>query len=500
MSTNLENERQELTKLESLFFRSAFKTLSPIDEAIKVYNDLSLLTIISEADNKKISRILRDLLFQRYQEKYFLKDLEDAVLAGERVLGSTDEFERDDISEIDLADLEALGILLYHRALRKAWLKDIKKSVQISRIMTNHTPPTDNHRAARLDRLASCLYAKFKYQGDCETLDACISISAGATVISNTRENNGIAYLHNLAVHLFTRFERFAKRGDLERAEKLTAKALSSVNEGHLFWPELLLNRSRVLFASFNRTHFWRYLDEATTLAKEAIEAKDVDPLKLIGRNQNLAVFCLHSFQVSKKITELRAAYQYAIAAVNAAKEVKLVQNVARGTILEYFKVAFTQSGRTSDLQNILDLLQEQIHDMSNGPLRQTKVEHYTKLLCLKYRYTKDHLDFIFLCYEALQKLRTEKANAVDSEEVSELERNIHALTYLFGELYRLFLVPEYIDVRDALTKALHAAFLVYVEQGVSSALITFLKKHDCFLIRLDTYRFHDFFSSEFYK
>jgi hypothetical protein len=185
---------------------------------------------------------------------------------------------------------------------------------------------------------------------------------------------------------------------------------------------------------------------------------------------------------------KLRLAYKYAAAAVHGSKELKLVRDVARETLLAYFQVVFIQSGKILDLQNILDLLQEQTDDLSDEALKQTKREQYTKLLCLKYQRTEDHLDLVFLCYEALQKLQADKAMGVGAEEVAESGRKMNALTYLFGELYRLLLVPEYIDVRDALMNAIHAAFLQYAEEEIPDALTSFLKKHELFSIRLDVY------------
>jgi hypothetical protein len=488
MSTTTKSERGKLRSLESLISKPAFKTLTPISEAIQVYRDLARLTIITESDNKKINGILRDLLFQRYQEQYFLEHLEDAVVAGELACSLPVVFELDNGSDVDIENLEPLGILLYHRAIRKGDDCDIEKSIQISRIVVGHTPSNDSQRAARLDHLACCLFAKFKYYGDRGTLDECISIGISVVSMPHVREDARIIYLHNLTVRLLSRSERFATSDDLEHAEKLTAEGISSVKEGHPLRPELLLNRSRILFANFRRSHFWRYLDEATALAKEAVQVQMTDPLKLVVRNQNLAVFCLQSFQVSKRPAELRLAHKYAIAAVNGSKELKLVRNIARETLLEYFQVLFLRSGRISDLQNILDLLQEQTDDLSEGPLKQTKRYQYAKLLCLKYQHSEDHLDLVFLCYEALQMLQEEKAKGLSSEETPEFERKMNALTYLFGELYRLLLIPEYIDVRNALTKAIHDAFLMYTKEGIPDALTSFLKKHEIFSIRLDVY------------
>jgi hypothetical protein len=484
MSRNTKHEREELLRLESLLSKPAFKALTPIDEAIKVYRDLSWLSIISKSDNKKINGILRDLLFQRYQEQHSLEDLENAVLASKRVLG----FEEDGRSEKDIEHLETLGILLYNRILREAEVFDIEKSVRICRIVVDNTPSDDPRRAARLDRLARCLHARFRHSGDSTTLNECISIGAGAIVLPRVGDDARIAYLHNLTTRLLSRLEKFVRPGDLERVEKLTAEALSSMKEGHPFRPELLSNRSRVLFARFKRSHFWRDLDEAKILATEVMQVKTMDPLKLVVRNQNLAVLCLQSFQVSKKPAELRLAYKYATAAVYGSKELKLVRDVARETLLAYFQVVFIQSGKILDLQNILDLLREQTDDLSDEALKQTKREQYTKLLCLKYQHTGDHLDLVFLCYEALQKLQADKVKGVGTEEVAESGRKMNALTYLFGELYRLLLVPEYIDVRDALVKAIHAAFLQYAEEEIPGALTSFLKKHELFSIRFDIY------------
>jgi hypothetical protein len=484
MSRNTKHEREELLRLESLLSKPAFKSLTPIDEAINVYRDLSWLSIISKSDSKKINGILRDLLFQRYQEQHVLQDLENAVLACKRVLG----FEEDGRSATDIEHLETLGILLYHRILRQAEISDIEESIRICRIVVDNTPSDDARRAARLDRLACCLHVRFRHSGDSATLDECVSISAGAIVIPRVGDDARIAYVHNLTIRLLSRWEKFVRPGDLQRAEKLTAEALSSMKEGHPFRPELLSNRSRLLFARFKSSHFWRDLDEATTLATEAIQVKTTDPLKLVAQNQNIAVFCLQSFQVSKKPSELRLAYKYATAAVHRSKELKLVRDVARETLLAYFQVAFIQSGKISDLQNILDLLQEQTNDLSDEALKQKKRGQYTKLLCLKYQHTKDHLDLVFLCYEALQKLQVDKAKGVGAKEVAESGRKMNALTYLFGELYRLLLVPEYIDVRDALMNAMHTAFLQYAEDEIPGALTSFLKKHEVFSIRLDVY------------
>jgi hypothetical protein len=487
-STTSENEPKELRNLASLLSQPAFTTLTPINEAIRVYRDLSRLKIITKSDNKKISRVLRDLLFQLYQEQHYYRDLEIAVIVSERVAGSPTVFARDGGSELDLEDLEALGILLYHRALQKANPQDIEKCVQISRIVADHTPSTDPRRAARLEHLSGCLFVRFKYYGDRDTLDECLSISTGVVLASDVADDAKITYLHNLTIRLLCRSEKFATQDDLKEAEKLSTEALALVKEGHQFWPELLLNRSRVLFARFRRSHFWRDLDEATTSAMEAIQFKMADPLKLVARNQNLAVFYLQSFQLSQKPALLKLAHKYAAEAVNQSKEVESVQNIARETLLEYFQVVFTRSGQISHLQNILDLLQDQADDLSDGPLKQEKRDQYTKMLCLKYRHTNEHLDLVFLCFEALRKLLVDKVKEVSAEEVADFERKLNALTYLFGELYRLLLVPEYIDVRDALTNAIHATFLDYVEEGIPDSLTSFLKKHEIFSIRLDVY------------
>jgi hypothetical protein len=165
----------------------------------------------------------------------------------------------------------------------------------------------------------------------------------------------------------------------------------------------------------------------------------------------------------------------------------KLVHNVARET-LEYFQTAFLHTGKIVELQGMLDVLEDQIEDIPEGATRRAKREKYRNLLTLKYQHMADYVDLVFLCYEALQMLQAETTRAASAKEGAECRRKTDALTYLFGELFRLLLVPEYIDVRNTLMTTIHDVFLEYQAEGIPGALISFLKKVEVLLFRLDMY------------
>jgi hypothetical protein len=475
----------ELGQLEALISHPSFHTLQPLKQAVDVYQRLVRLTIIPVKDQKRLHNVLKDLLFKSYRESPLVSTLDNAITSARYVVAHSEQ--AGDLSEQLAKDLETLSTLLYHRFLHTVTADDIEESVDLARRLVDATPPSDPRSSHRLNQLATYLYARFKFTGNNDHLNSSINKSEEA-LASSPSSHAKVVCLHNLAIRLFSRSEQSSNTADLEQVEKLNDEVFAVIDSSHSYRPNLLLNQARAAFARFRRSHFWSELDSAVRLARLAKDSKELGAMAELACHQNLSIFHLQAFQVTKKAADLSLAHRYASAAIEQSKGLKSIQSIVRETLLECHLSAFAHNGGFKQLRDAMDVLEDQIDDMEKDAMRLKKTDQYTNLLALKYEHTGEHVDLIFLCYEALQLVQAEVARTPDPKHKTEYHRKTYSLNFLIGELFRLLLVPEYIDVRDALMTSIHNAFLGYKAEGIPGALTSFLRKLEVMSFRLDVY------------
>jgi hypothetical protein len=192
-------------------------------------------------------------------------------------------------------------------------------------------------------------------------------------------------------------------------------------------------------------------------------------------------------------------ALQNAESAIIQSEKIKLHMDLAEETLFRYYQTALLQTGEMTELQGLMDVLENQVDRTPKLSPSNSKREQYLNLLGLKFQHTGDHTDLIFLCHEALQPLRM-VSQGTNAEENSENERLADALSYLFGEVYRYLLIPEFVHVREGFITTLHDEFLKYKHEGTLGALRSILKHSEVFSFRTNSYAREDTRRREVYN
>ncbi|GAM41988.1 hypothetical protein TCE0_043f15563 [Talaromyces pinophilus] len=469
--------QKEIAELKACLSEPSFLTLQPHDDAISTYRRLLDLTVVSAEDRIRLSRILREVLMRRYDKSHSIVDVDEAValtrsvcpehlLPSDAILGDT------------ITELETLARLLHARFIITAEQKDIDEGIEIMQcVLTSHMR-TDAYQFWRLYNLSRYLYARFRLCNDEKDLLEAISASEAAiSDMSLESQTSKVECLHQLSVQLVSLFERTKEMGYRARAEELNAKALTLCKDNDHRLVALLSNSANIAFTGFCHTNFWRDMDEARARSKEAITHPSVDWVTDLKRLHNLAVVLLITYNASKQAGDLQKAREYASRAWRLAKPMKIFRRYTNATLTECLQAELLRTGTSISLRNVIDALGDEIDDLPQGNERAMKEDQYEKFLVLKYRNTGDHIDLIFVLYQILQRLRASSVTATEEAEPSSLLRQTDSLTYLFVELYRKLLEPEFVDVRNAMITSIHNGYLEYECSNFLGSITHFRKE-----------------------
>jgi tetratricopeptide (TPR) repeat protein len=173
-----------------------------------------------------------EILLGRFHSRGNLADLDAAVAAFSEVARLTPaNHNRRAHWLLRLADV------LLARYLRRGSGTDLAAALRIVSGLD-----MDRLTSDQLDTLASTLQESYRHSGDRQFLDNAIVVAAKAVAKAPPDRVLSQEVVHNLAVHLLTRFELTGQGGDVDTAEKLLSSAAASLPEGHRWQALVLIN------------------------------------------------------------------------------------------------------------------------------------------------------------------------------------------------------------------------------------------------------------------
>jgi len=371
-------------------------------------------------------RQLRDLLRERFRREQTVADLEEAIDAGETVLGLQDN------PELRPSDLSILGFMKTLRFQIIPVPADIDDAIKLGLEAKQVAKVSDPTWSGIVHNLGCSLSARFQSAvcgGRVGDLDLAIECSREVMRASTPGTAAHSAALTNLNARLTLMERNTGDPGPSEEALRLSRQFLEKTPpeiKDHIIFQQ---NASRILLSRYERTNYWRDLEEAIRLKRLATDAlvqgDEMKPISLI----NLATMMRMKYSTTNDRDDLREAVRLCREAVLICPVVQSVQST-RGQYLLQYVSDLSDWIRLSTEVSVIDKYLEEASEMV-ALMPDIFQEMILVLHCLgqiisrKYELSTSPLDFVQVVEQALSVAGNTNAYARKGLETPRYDTNV---------------------------------------------------------------------------
>ncbi|EAU93588.2 hypothetical protein CC1G_02818 [Coprinopsis cinerea okayama7 len=204
------------------------------------------------------------------------------------------------------ATLSQLALALFNQFQQKGNVEDLEASVAFGEETLSLRPKFHPFRYVSLVNLAMALTTRFEHKGNIQDLEKAIALYRESLETRSLADPGRGVMLTNLASALSIRFEHVGSIDDLQESISLNREALESTSQSHPDRSTWLNNLANSLYLSFQHNGNLLHLDECIVFNKEAIAAvPDTNKAAKAICTNNLASALLSRYQKRGRIEDL---------------------------------------------------------------------------------------------------------------------------------------------------------------------------------------------------
>ncbi|KAK1841501.1 TPR domain-containing protein [Colletotrichum chrysophilum] len=229
---------------------------------------------VSEDDENRWRNLAKfgGLLDWAWSQTKSMQYLEEAIGVSEAVVKVTAEKGLITNQADFLATLHSLWLEKYHETHE---IMDLDKSIQAAKEAAELTPEDDEYKASRLSEFSHRIHTRYKRLGRLSDLQEAIQAADQAIEASPGIHNEATCagWRSDLAFLVTARFPHTGESKDLEDGIRHAREAVEATPADHRERSNRLNNLGHVLYSTYVYTDMRQYLEEAISLAKDAIDA-----------------------------------------------------------------------------------------------------------------------------------------------------------------------------------------------------------------------------------
>ena len=234
---------------------------------------------------------------------------------------------------------------ILNRALASEDAAELDHAIDVIRQAIAATPATDPRRSAYLSNLGVALWQRFERAGTAADIDEALSLLAEAVKATPARSADAWGTT-NLGLAMRSRYKRIGQVSDLNGAVWFLREAAEAVEPGHPMRAGLLHNLVSVLLVRYHDLSDAADLEEAIQAGEEAVAGSPRDDADRRHRVFNLGNAFKALFDRSGRIADLDEAVRLLREAADALLQKSLTGQRSSITSYMFFRNDSSDSGR----------------------------------------------------------------------------------------------------------------------------------------------------------
>jgi hypothetical protein len=357
-----------------------------------------LIQLLPAEAKAKFWRDLRDLLHERFCKEQTVADLDEAIDAGEKVLGLQDN------PENRPSDLNVLGFMKTSRFQIIPVPADIDDAIKLELEAKQVAKVSDPTWLDIVNNLGYSLSARFQSAvcgGRVGDLDLAIECSREVMRVSTPGTIAHSAAFINLSARLILMGANTGDPGPSEEALRISCQFLEKTTPESQYYTIAQQNVSRILLSRYERTNHWRDLEEAIRLQRLATDGLVHGDEMKHKSFMILATMMRRKYNATNNRDDLREAVRLWREAVLVCPVVQSVQSTRGQYLLQYvsnLRDWIRLSTEVSVIDKYLQEASEMITSMPDIFQEMIPVLHRLgEIISRKYEFSTSPLDFFQL-------------------------------------------------------------------------------------------------------